>query len=213
MSQLQSEPGAKYAYSNAGINIAGRIIEIVSGLSYEQFLDRRFLGPLGMDDTTFWPNEAMLPRVAKSYTIPEDTKKLTEIQIPQLRYPLNDPTRRPMPAGGLFSTPADCARFCQMILRRGEWGGRRYLTEQSVETLVSRHTPTTMNEDYGLGWARSNGGYGHGGAFNTVMWIDPHLDLINIFLIQHAGNGEEIKKCYEAAMTVIRERFGKSPSK
>jgi CubicO group peptidase (beta-lactamase class C family) len=213
MMPLQSEPGAKYSYSNAGINIAGRIIEIVTGMSYEQFLDRRLFGPLGMDDTTFWPNEAMLPRVAKAYTIPEDTKKLAEIQIGQLRYPLNDPTRQPMPAGGLFSTPADCARFCQMILRGGEWGGRRYLTEQSVANLVARHTPTTVNEDYGLGWSRGGGGYGHGGAFNTVMWIDPHLDLINVFLIQHAGNGEAIKKCYDAAMAVIRPHFGKSPPK
>jgi CubicO group peptidase (beta-lactamase class C family) len=212
MMPLQTEPGTKYAYSNAGINIAGRIIEIVTGLSYEQFLDRRFLGPLGMDDTTFWPNEAMLPRVAKSYTIPDDTKVLTEIQIGQLRYPLNDPTRYPMPAGGLFSNVTDCARFCQMILRGGEWGGRRYLTEQSVATLVGRHTPTTINEDYGLGWSRSNGGYGHGGAFNTVMWIDPHLNLINVFFIQHAGNGEEIKKCYDAGMAVLRKRFGKSPA-
>jgi CubicO group peptidase (beta-lactamase class C family) len=210
MMQLQTEPGTKYSYSNAGINTAGRIIEVVTGLSYEQFLDRRFFGPLGMDDTTFWPNEAMLPRVAKSYTIPENTKKLSEIQIGQLRYPLSDPTRQPMPAGGLFSTAADCARFCQMVLRGGEWAGRRYLSEQSVATMVARHTPTTLNEDYGLGWARGGEGYGHGGAFNTTMWIDPHLDLVTVFLIQQAGNGEEIGKCKTAATEAARKRFGKS---
>jgi CubicO group peptidase (beta-lactamase class C family) len=213
MLQLQTEPGAKYAYSNAGINTAGRIIELVTGLSYEQFLDRRLFGPLGMDDTTFWPNEAMLPRVAPSYTIREDTKKLTEIQVGQLRYPLNDPTRQPMPAGGLFSTVADCARFCQMVLRGGEWGGRRYLSEQSVATMVARHTPTTMNEDYGLGWARGGGGYGHGGAYNTMMWIDPHLDLVTVFLLQQAGNGDEVGKCRTAATEAARKRFGKSRAK
>jgi CubicO group peptidase (beta-lactamase class C family) len=210
MMPLQTEPGTKYAYSNAGINTAGRIIEVITGMSYEQFLDRRLFGPLGMDDTTFWPTEAHLARLALSYTIPEDTKKLTEVKVGQLRYPLNDPTRQPMPAGGLFSTVGDCGRFCQMILRNGEWAGRRYLTEQSVATLVARHTPTTMNEDYGLGWARGGGGHGHGGAFNTTMWIDPHLDLITVFHIQQAGNGDEIGKCKTAATEAARKRFGKS---
>ena len=212
MMQLQTEPGTKYAYANAGINTAGRIIEVVTGMSYEQFLDRRLFGPLGMDDTTFWPNESMLARLATSYTIPEDTKKLTPITIGQLRYPLNDPTRHPMPAGGLFATAGDCARFCQMILRGGEWGGRRYLKESSVATLVARHTPTTMNEDYGLGFGRG-AGFGHGGAFNTTMWIEPQLDLIHVFGIQHAGNGDEIGKCKTEAADALRKRFGKSPTK
>ncbi|HEX4123182.1 MAG TPA: serine hydrolase domain-containing protein [Tepidisphaeraceae bacterium] len=213
MMQLQSEPGVKYSYSNAGINAAGRIMEVVTGMSYEQFLDRRLLGPLGMDDTSFWPNESMLLRLATSYAIPEDTRKLTPIPIGQLHYLLSDRTRHPMPAGGLFSTVADCARFCQMILRGGEWGGRRYLSEASVATLVARHTPTSVNEDYGLGFARGDGGYGHGGAFNTVMWIDPNLDLINVFAIQHSGNGDEIKKCHDAGMASVRARFGRSPAK
>src|SRR6202007_1050714 len=64
---LRTEPGTKYAYSNAGINTAGRIIEVVSGMAYEDFLDQRLFGPLGMKDTTFWPSDEQLRRLAKSY--------------------------------------------------------------------------------------------------------------------------------------------------
>ena len=65
MTPLQTEPGAKYAYSNSGINTAGRIIEVVSGLPYEEFLDKRLFELLGMKDTTFWQNESQIKRLAK----------------------------------------------------------------------------------------------------------------------------------------------------
>ncbi len=67
MTPLQFEPGSKYQYSNAGINTAGRIIEVVSGIPYEEFLQKRLFEPLGMKDTTFWPDAGQLARLAKSY--------------------------------------------------------------------------------------------------------------------------------------------------
>src|SRR5579859_5947646 len=75
---LQFEPGRKYQYSNAGINTAGRIIEVVSGVPYEQFLDHRLFTPLGMKDTTFWPNKKQLARLAKSYKSNVEKKELEE---------------------------------------------------------------------------------------------------------------------------------------
>jgi CubicO group peptidase (beta-lactamase class C family) len=67
LTPLNSEPGSKYVYSNAGINTGGRIIEVVSGMPYDKFLDQRLFGPLGTKDTTFWPSEAQLKRLAKTY--------------------------------------------------------------------------------------------------------------------------------------------------
>ena len=64
LTPLQSQPGTKYAYSNAGINTAGRIIEVVSGMPYQVFMDQRLFKPLGMKDTTLWPNAAQLKRLA-----------------------------------------------------------------------------------------------------------------------------------------------------
>jgi len=100
---LMFEPGTKYSYSNAGINTAGRIIEVVSGMPYEKFMEERLFKPLGMKDTTFWPNEEQLQRLAKSYRENAQKDNLEETDINYLHYPLNDVQHRfPMPAGSLF---------------------------------------------------------------------------------------------------------------
>ena len=90
MPPLEFEPDTKYQYSNAGINTAGRIIEVVSGMRYEKFLDKRLFGPLGMKDTTFWPTSEQVARLAKSYKPGPGTRGLEETTITQLHYPLTD---------------------------------------------------------------------------------------------------------------------------
>src|SRR5207248_4689217 len=85
MTPLLFEPGTKYQYSNAGINTAGRIIEVVSGMPYEDFLQKRLFDPLGMKDTTFWPNEEQLTRLAKSYKPNAAKNDLEETVITQLK--------------------------------------------------------------------------------------------------------------------------------
>jgi len=207
---LQFEPDSKYQYANAGINTAGRIIEVVSGMSYERFLQERLFTPLGMKDTTFTPNAAQIARIAKSYK-PNDAKNgLEETTIGQLKYPLDDPDRQPMPAGGLFSTAADLARFCQMILRGGELDGRRYLSEKAIRTMTSKQTGNLPN-GYGLGWSADKnpgGPFGHGGAYSTNMQVNPGAGIVSIYLVQHAGypNGDEGKKVlptFQKAATAV----------
>ena len=187
MLPLQFEPGTRYQYSNAGINTAGRIIEVVSGMPYEDFLQERLFGPLGMTDTTFWPDAEQVERLAKSYGPNQDRTGLMEVPIGQLRYPLDDrENRSPMPAGGLFSTAADVARFCQMVLNGGQLDGQRYLSEEAVRPMSSKQTPAPLLEEYGFGWG-TGGSFGHGGAFKTNMSIDPRLGLITVFMVQQAG--------------------------
>lgn len=202
MTPLVFEPGTKYQYSNAGINTAGRIIEVASGMPYEDFLEQRLFGPLGMRDTTFWPSEEQLSRLAKSYKPGAGGAGLEATIVTQLKYPLDDRSRQPMPAGGLFSTAADVARFCQMVLRGGEYGGKRYLSEAAVREMTSRQTPETVKEQYGLGWSTGGGVYGHGGAYATNMSIDPKRGLITVFMVQHAGfpgNGRESLAAFRKA--------------
>jgi CubicO group peptidase (beta-lactamase class C family) len=200
MTPIQWEPGTKYQYSNAGINTAGRIIEVVAGMPYEDFLEKRLFGPLGMKDTTFRPNSEQVARLAKSYKPKADGKGLEEVPITQLRYPLDDPTRQPMPAGGLFSTAGDVGRFCQMILAGGIYDGKRYVSESSVREMTSRQTAAAIKENYGLGWATSGdrpasggpvipGTCGHGGAYATNMSIDPRHSLITVYMVQYSGPG------------------------
>jgi CubicO group peptidase (beta-lactamase class C family) len=200
MMPLQFNPGTSYCYSNAGTNTCGRIIEVVSGMPYEVFMDRRLFGPLGMDDTTFWPNEEQLGRMSKIYRTKDDKSGLEEARHSQLSYPLNDPKRRSMPAGGLFSTAGDCLKFCRMTLNGGVQDGRRYLSAAAVGEMTRRQTAPTMEISYGFCWNTTDGKIVHGGAYKTEMRIDPKLKLITIFLVQQASDwpGEEGKNMLPA---------------
>jgi CubicO group peptidase (beta-lactamase class C family) len=203
LSPLQFEPGSKYEYCNPGINTAGRLIEVLSGMPYEDFMRTRLFEPLGMKDTTFWPSEAQLARLAKSYKPNARKNGLEEITITQLSYPLSDRKRRPYPAGGLFSTAADASLFGRMILQGGTMGGRRYVSESAVREMTFTQTLHARPErdgetGYGLGWATSRryrpeapasvpGPCGHGGAYATHLGIDPQHGLVTVFMVQHAG--------------------------
>ncbi len=185
---LDTQPGTKYQYSNAGINTAARIIEVVTGKSFEEFLDQRLLKPLGMNDTTFWPNESQAKRVAKAYATGDGGKGLREVKIEQLFYPLTDRAERfPMPAGGLFSTAADVAKFYQMLLNNGEWKGKRILSPEAVTALTSKQTPESLKDGYGLGFSVNGSTFGHGGAYSTNSFADRNRGLIFIWLVQHAN--------------------------
>ncbi|HSJ02299.1 MAG TPA: serine hydrolase domain-containing protein [Verrucomicrobium sp.] len=188
MVPLLHQPDSKYKYSNEGINIGGRIIEVVSGMSYEAFLDERLFQPLGMKDTTFWPSGDQLTRLAKSYQANKDKSDIQETTVGQLKYPLDDRTRQPMPGGGLFSTAGDLVKFCQMLLNGGQLGRKRYLSEAAIKVMTSRQTPAKLKESYGFGFSiGGDGSYGHGGAYSTNMNIDPTRGLITIFMVQNAG--------------------------
>ena len=207
MTPLESEPGRKYQYSNAGINTAGRIIEVVSGISYEGFLQQRLFEPLGMNDTTFWPSGKQLERLATSYK-PNDAKTDFEpTTITQLQYPLDDRRRQPMPAGGLFSTANDVARLCQLVLRGGEWQGRRYLSQAAVTQMTTKQTGEALPDAYGLGWSTGGGTFGHGGAYATNMTIDPRSGLITVFMVQHAGFAGNGGQSHAAFRKAAEEAF------
>jgi CubicO group peptidase (beta-lactamase class C family) len=92
-----------------------------------------------------------------------------------------------MPAGGLFSTAADTARFCQMMLRRGEFGGKRLLSEAAWTELTKRQTPESMKDSYGLGFFIGRDSFGHGGAHATNMDIRPTQGIALIWMVQHTG--------------------------
>ena len=202
---LQFEPGTKYAYSNGGTNTAGRIIEVVTGQKYEDFMQERLFDPLGMTETTFWPSEAQMKRFATIYKVDEAKTGLEETTLSQLEYPFTKRSRQPLPAGGLFSVAADCAKICQMILNGGELNGRRYLSESAVKMMVAKQTGDLVPDKYGLCWATDElGHYGHGGAYKTTMFIDPKLGLIRVFLLHLASDwrndgGKDIGPAFIAA--------------
>jgi CubicO group peptidase (beta-lactamase class C family) len=185
---LLFQPGSSYRYSNEGINTAARIIEVVSGMPYEKFMQERLFDPLGMKDTTFWPNAEQISRLAETYKLEPKTKDLVEVHINQLTYPLNDRQHRyPMPAGGVFSTATDLSKFCEMILNGGTLDGKRYISPASLRAMTSVQNGGMEKHDYGFGWSISKNGFGHGGAFNNAMEIDTATNSIFIFMVQQDG--------------------------
>ena len=224
MTPLNREPDSHYDYSNAGINTAGRIIEVVSGMPYEQFMETRLFKPLGMHDTTCWPDEAQVARIATSYRPNKAKDDLEAIEVDQLTYPLNDRRRRPSPAGGYFSNAHDMALFGMLILNGGVHQGQRLVSEAAIRQLTSTQAGAKLNDDskadgYGLGFsttAKSTGdtgpvpvgGCGHGGAYATSLWIDPQRGVVLVYLVQHAGfinDGNKAKGVFEKA---ARAQYG-----
>jgi CubicO group peptidase (beta-lactamase class C family) len=191
MMPLESEPGAVYRYSGAGINTVARIVEVVAKMPFEDFLATRIFQPLGMKDTTFHPSAAQVARLVQAYRQDANRTGLEPVPIIALHYPLDAPERGVLPAGGLFSTAADLARFCQMILNGGTVGNRKYLTPASIHAMNGKRTPDSVSTWYGLGWVTGFGkdraGLGHNGAYRTYMFIDPKLGVAGIFLIQRNG--------------------------
>ena len=211
MTPLQFQPDTKYQYCNAGINTAGCIVEMVSGMPFETFLDRRLFGPLGMTDTSFFPTAAQIRRIAAAYKSNAGKTDLEETMIGQLTYPLNKPGRQPMPAGGLFSTASDVGRFCQMILNGGVFRGRRYLSKAAVVQMTRKQTADSVPEGYGFGWSTDGATFGHGGALATNMSIDPKRGLILVFLVQHAGFPGNGDQSYAAFREAAEKGFGRTP--
>ncbi|MBX9580599.1 MAG: beta-lactamase family protein [Gemmataceae bacterium] len=197
---LRFEPGSQWSYSNPGIDTLGRVIEVVSGQSYEDFLKKRVFDPLGMTDTTFYPTPEQMKRLATTYDRKKDGP-LTPAGLSLIGLPANP--KHPIPAGGLVSSGADYARLCRMMLNKGELDGKRILSEKAVAEMIRTQTGDIKTGfvdgmSFGYGWAVvkepkgvtaavSPGTFGHGGAFGTQAWVDPKQDLFVILLIQRTG--------------------------
>lgn len=221
---LKFHPGSKWEYCNSGINTLGRLVEVVSGLSYSEFVQQRILTPLGMRDTTFWPTPNQAKRIAKSYKPTKDGNDLEEVDIYFVKGGLSDRRRTAVPAGGLFSTAQDMASFYQMMLNGGSFRGRRILAENTVNALTRTQTGTIKTGFVdGMSWGfgfqvvkhpegvtsmLSEGSFGHGGAYATQSWADPVRQRIMILMIQRAGfpNGDNspVRKAFQEAAATAK---------
>lgn len=220
---LHFEPGSKWQYSQSGMNTLGRIVEVVSGQSFPEFLQKRFFEPLGMKDTTFYPSREQLERMVTPYRRPGGKLQ------PAGWIPLYDPTRSdryPAPNGGLFSTAPDYGRFARMLLCEGELDGKRYLKAETVKlmrTLATGELKTgfvpgnawglgviLVRDPQGVTADLSPGTFGHGGAWGTQIWIDPVKKIAYVLMIQRTdiGNadGSDVRRAFQssAAAAVTR---------
>jgi CubicO group peptidase (beta-lactamase class C family) len=181
---LQSQPGEKYAYGNQGMNIAARIVEIVSGMTYETFLQKRLFDPLGMAETTFWPSESQVTRLAGAYGPNKEKTGYNRGGIAFLTKPYSDRVHRfPEAGGGLFSTTHDIIRYGLMLANDGELEGKRYLSHASMDELRKEQTGTTK-VNYSLGYHLRNGMFGHDGAYGTDLSVNPATGMVAVFMVQ-----------------------------
>jgi CubicO group peptidase (beta-lactamase class C family) len=187
---LQSQPGERYAYGNQGMNVAARVVEVVSGMPYEEFLQTRFFDPLGMKDTTFWPTEAQVARLAGAYGPNKAKNGFSRGGIGFLTRPLGDRAHRfPEAGGGLFSTTHDVLRYGLMLANDGELDGRRYLSHAAMDELRKEQTGKTR-VNYSLGYHLRNGLFGHDGAYGTDLSVDPRTGMVAVFMVQCTGGDQ-----------------------
>jgi CubicO group peptidase (beta-lactamase class C family) len=223
---MQYEPGEKWKYTQSGINAAGRIVEVVSGMSFDQFLQQRLFDPLGMKNTTYYPTDAQRARLATAYAKNKQTGALEPVE------PRVDFGRRnhpPQGNGGLYSTGPDYARFCQMLLNGGSLKRHRYLSADAIKFLSTPQTgylPTGFfqNDTFGdhgknYGWGigtcvlktphegvaamLSPGSFGHGGAWGTQAWIDPVKGVAYVLMVQRSNfpnsDASEVRREFQEA--------------
>ena len=223
---MQYEPGSQWRYTQSGINAAARIVEVVSGMTFDVFLQKRLFGPLDIKHTTFYLDDAQRAQLVTAYAKNKDTGKLDAVP-PRPEFGPHD--KPPQGNGGLYSTATDYARFCQMLLNGGQLGGHRYLSAAALKLLSTPQTgdlPTGFfqNETFGqhgkdYGWGigtcvlrrphegvaamLSPGTFGHGGAWGTQAWVDPVKGVAYVLMVQRSNfpnsDASDVRRAFQQA--------------
>lgn len=203
---LRFQPGTTWEYSVA-TDVLGRLVEVVSGQPLDTFIAERITGPLGMADTGFWVPDDKKHRLAQAQVAAATGKRPAMIDV-------DTKPKRLGGGGGLVSTTADYARFCQMLLNGGEIDGTRFISRKTLDWMTADHlnpeivtspaareriksmSPGIANGlGFGLGFGvrvaqgrnvlpGSVGDYFWAGSQGTCFWIDPKERLFAVFMMQ-----------------------------
>lgn len=201
---LRFHPGSAFHYS-VSIDVLGYLVEVISGLPFDRFLQERIFDPLGMVDTGFWVPPEKVNRFASNYGPDEKQPGTLKDIDPNEKSGYIQPAKMFSGGGGLVSTAMDYLRFLQMLLNHGELEGVRLLGRKTVESMFQNHLPpgvfVDQNPAYGFGLGGSvvldvaqtrmlgsQGLWAWGGAANTKFWIDPQEQLIGILMLQFMPN-------------------------
>jgi CubicO group peptidase (beta-lactamase class C family) len=205
---LLHQPGTRWEYSRS-TDVLGRLVEVLSGLPLGVYFERHILAPLGMVDTAFHVPPPQHSRLAEAFA--KDPESGSSVQLLEVR----DAPKFESGGGGLVSTASDYARFLQMLLNGGVFGGQRILSRKTVEFMTADHLgPITGAADlllpghgFGLGFAvrlqagiaqvpGSIGQYFWGGLAGTTFWVDPAEQLFALLLIQAPGQRDYYRTLY-----------------
>jgi CubicO group peptidase (beta-lactamase class C family) len=204
---LDFQPGTWWSYSPAaGIDVLGRVVEVVSGQTFDRFLEQRLFDPLGMKDTGFTLTDSRTARLVPLYRKTAGGLEKTSGDAAGVD------TVYFSGAGGLLSTADDYLQFAQMLVNGGQMNGRRFLSPKTVELMGSNHVgdlyaagcahqtlgPCDFYDQRGMGFGLgvdvvrdpvaagigvSAGSFGWAGAFGTRMWVDPKEQMVTILMV------------------------------
>ncbi len=206
---LLFNPGDRFEYG-LSLDVLGRLVEVASGKTLDEFFRTRIFEPLGMKDTYFYPPDNKLDRLATAYTYYADKglNRFPDTPITEgafsysADYPYRGPKKLFSGGAGLVSTAADYARFCQMMLDNGKVGNKQLLSRKSVELMTHDQLGKIgPDQGFGLGFGvdgvkaplselGSVGEYGWGGFFYTTFTVDPKEEMIVVFMGQLHPSGD-----------------------
>lgn len=206
---LAHQPGSTWEYGMS-VDVLGRIVEVVSGMPFDQFLEQRITKPLGMRDTAFYASPEQMTRMVQMQVDPATGKRPDMGAVEDLT---KEKVKWFSGGGGLLSTASDYARFCQMLVSGGELDGVRLLSPKTLAVMTSDQVPQhaarvaqpeltqdltpvpDLGQSFGLGFAvRTDLGHSPvsgsvgdafwAGAAGTYFWIDPQEKLYAVMMLQ-----------------------------
>ena len=188
------EPGTKVQYSNTGIDIGAAVVEVVTGMRWEDYLQKEFFDPLGMKDSTFWPTDEQLSHLVESYTCVSNAPAKYLYEHGWQQRPYNDRSRVFASAGaGLWTTANDQLKFYKMLMNLGVGeNGVRVLKEETVKSILAVSTRPEGLGGYSLGLSApvkdtEDAWFGHGGAWGTNCSVNWHRKELKLWAVQLEG--------------------------
>lgn len=201
---LIGDPGEQWVYS-ISLTVLGRVVELVSGQEFDDYLTEHVYEPLEMPDTAFFVPGEKVDRLARAYRVSPEDRSLS--RLPPMQIPITQDPPLLEGAAGIVSTVPDYLRFLQALLNGGELDGKRILQKQTVDTMTQNHIPEALmpfgtnpnvpmlDRGWGYGMAvvvneqmsaygTNNGEFGWSGSLGTFSWADPVSGISAVIMLQ-----------------------------
>ncbi len=216
-SPIMFEPGTRELYSNTGIDIGAAVVEVVTGMKWEEYLKKEVLDPLGMKSTWFWPTDKQLKNKIELYAFKRNAPAVWVEEMAWQQRPYNDSHVFASAGAGLWTTAADQLKFYKMLMNLGVGeNGVRILKEETVKSILACTTRPKNMGGYSLGLSapvndNENAWFGHGGAWGTNCEVNWHKKQLKLWVIQRAGGPQPwTREVRKAAEKFFAQPFGKT---
>ncbi len=213
--RLLFEPGTRAQYSNVGIDVAGAVVEVVTGMRFEEYLKKTLLDPLGMTETTFYPSEKQLEGKIELYKVKGGQKAKWVKDLPSMQRPYGDDRVFASCGAGLWTTVRDQLKFYKMLMNLGVGdNGARILKEETVKGLLAVSSRPAGLGGYSLGLSApekdgEDKWFGHGGAWGTECNVNWHRRQLKMWVIQETGEPRPwVKDWRKCADTFFKAKNG-----